>query len=142
MLQSYWIVKSEPEAYSWADLVRDKKTDWTGVRNYSARRNLSSMKCGDSVLFYESVTTKAIVGVASVDKTAFADKTTAETGWVAVRLRYERSLKNAVSLFQLKADKELSSLGLIRQSRLSVVSISMNEFDRILAMSESPCESP
>jgi predicted RNA-binding protein with PUA-like domain len=141
MLKSYWIVKSEPEAYSWADLVRDKTTDWTGVRNYSARLSLSSMKCGDSVLFYESVTTKAIVGVASVDRTAFADTTTAETGWVAVGLRHERSLKNAVSLLQLKADKELSNLRLIRQSRLSVMGISMDEFHRILAMSENPSDS-
>jgi len=133
---SYWIVKSEPEAYAWADLVRDKQTDWTGVRNYTARRNLSLMKRGDSVLFYESVTTKAIVGLASVVKTAFIDTTTSEEGWVAVGLCYERPLKNAVSLSQMKADKKLSNLGLIRQSRLSVMSISKDEFLRILEMSE------
>ena len=88
----YWLVKSEPEAYAWTDLLRDRRTDWTGVRNYAARNNLSAMRRGDQVLFYESVTTKAIVGRATVSRTAFPDATADEAGWVAVELTADAAL--------------------------------------------------
>src|SRR4051812_5531582 len=88
----HWLVKSEPEAYSWADLVRDKRTTWSGVRNYAARLHLNAMRRGDCVFFYESVTTKAILGTAEVSRTAFPDKTADEEGWVAVELKAVKAL--------------------------------------------------
>jgi predicted RNA-binding protein with PUA-like domain len=86
MTTQYWLVKSEPDSYAWSDLVRDRKTAWTGVRNYQARIHLNTMQTGDRVLFYESVTTKAVAGIAEVTKTAFPDSTADEPGWVAVEL--------------------------------------------------------
>jgi predicted RNA-binding protein with PUA-like domain len=87
MTTQYWLVKSEPEAYAWTDLVRDKHASWTGVRNFQARIHLKAMRPGDRVFFYESVTTKAVVGIAEVVKAAFPDKTADEPGWVAVELK-------------------------------------------------------
>ena len=83
----HWLVKSEPDTYSWNDFTREGETAWTGVRNYAARNNLSAMRPGDAVLFYESMTTRAVVGTATVVKAAFPDATADEPGWVAVQLR-------------------------------------------------------
>ncbi|MEJ7665198.1 MAG: EVE domain-containing protein [Hymenobacter sp.] len=133
----HWLVKSEPEAYSWADFVREGGTDWTGVRNHQARNNLQAMQPGDLVLFYHSVSEKAVVGVAEVTAPAAPD-VTAEAGspWVAVHLRPHAPLARPVSLATLKAEPRLAALGLIRQSRLSVTPVTADEFDVVLALGE------
>lgn len=134
---NYWIVKQEPEDYSWSDFVADGKTAWTGVRNYQARNNLRAMKAGDKALFYHSGEQKAIVGIARVDKAAYADPTAKEGDWVAVDLKPEKPLKNPVTLASLKADKLLKGIALVRNSRLSVSPIAANEFSRILELAET-----
>lgn len=120
---NHWLVKSEPEAYSFAQFTRDKKTDWTGVRNYTARNFLKTMAKGDEVFFYHSMTDKAVIGLATVSKTSFPD-TTVEAGekgdWVAVELRAGKALPQPVTLAQIKATPALQKLPLLRQSRLSV----------------------
>jgi predicted RNA-binding protein with PUA-like domain len=131
---THWLVKSEPEAYAWTDLVRDGRTAWTGVRNYQARIHLNAMQRGDAVLFYESMTTKAVVGLAQVTKPAFPDTTADEPGWVAVELKADRPLPQPVTLAQIKAEPTLANIGLIRQSRLSVVPLTKTEFAKILAL--------
>ncbi len=117
----YWLVKSEPEAYSWADLVKDGKTSWTGVRNYQARNNIVQMKTGDPVLFYHSVSEKAVVGLAKVDREAYQDPTTDDTRWQTVDLIPARDFKEPVTLDQIKKDQRLENIALLRQSRLSVM---------------------
>lgn len=134
MTTQYWLVKSEPEAYSWDDLVRDKRTAWTGVRNYAARLHLKAMRVGDEVLFYHSVEEKSIVGVARVSKTAFPDTTADEEGWVAVELTPLKPLSKPVTLAQIKAEKSLQEIGLVRQGRLSVMPLKPAEFDRIMKL--------
>jgi predicted RNA-binding protein with PUA-like domain len=131
---THWLVKSEPEAYAWADLVRDGRTAWTGVRNYQARIHLNAMQPGHGVLFYESMTTKAVVGLAQVTKPAFPDPTAKEPGWVAVELKAVRPLARPVTLGQIKADSLLSGIMLVRQGRLSVMALTKPEFDRILVL--------
>jgi len=132
---NYWLVKSEPEAYSWADFTRETSTDWTGVRNYQARNNLQAMQPGDLVLFYHSVSEKAVVGVAIVHAAAAPDAT-AEAGspWVAVHLRPHEALARPVPLAALKAEARLSQLALLRQSRLSVTPVRPEEFDLVLEL--------
>lgn len=134
MTKQHWLVKSEPEAYAWADLVRDKRTDWTGVRNYQARIHLNAMRKGDLVFFYESVTTKAVVGVAEVTKTAFPDQTAEEPGWVAVELKAVKPLSNPVTLADIKTVPALAHIALLRQSRLSVMPLKPAEFEKILKL--------
>jgi predicted RNA-binding protein with PUA-like domain len=135
MTTQYWLVKSEPESYAWTDLVRDGRTAWTGVRNFAARNNLSGMKRGDRVFFYESVTTKAVVGIAEVTKTAFPDATADEAGWVAVELKAVEPLKRPVSLAEIKAESSLSNMGLVRRGRLSVSPVTAEEYEKILELS-------
>ena len=128
MTTQYWLVKSEPDAYSWDEFVRDGRTAWTGVRNYAARLNLRAMQVGDEVLFYHSNVGKNIVGIAKVTKTAFPDTTADEDGWVAVELVPVAPLKNPVSLEQIKNTPALKDIALIRQSRLSVMPLKPAEF--------------
>jgi predicted RNA-binding protein with PUA-like domain len=130
---SYWLVKQEPETYSWTDFVSDGLTDWTGVRNYQARNNLREMKTGDRVLFYHSGKDKAVVGLAEVVKSAYPDPTADDDQWIAVDLKPVKALKNPVPLAAIRYDKRLSQLPLIRQSQLSVMSLSKDEFDIIVA---------
>jgi len=130
---SYWLVKQEPETYSWSDFVGDGKTDWTGVRNYQARNNLREMKTGDRVLFYHSGKDKAVVGLAEVIKSAYPDPTADDEQWVAVDLKPVKALKNPVPLAAIRYDTRLSQLPLIRQSQLSVMSLTKDEFDIIVA---------
>lgn len=130
---AYWLVKQEPETYSWSDFVGDGKTDWTGVRNYQARNNLREMKTGDRVLFYHSGKDKAVVGLAEVIKSAYRDPTADDEQWVAVDLKPVKALKNPVPLAAIRYDKRLSQLPLIRQSQLSVMSLTKDEFDIIVA---------
>jgi predicted RNA-binding protein with PUA-like domain len=134
MTTQYWLVKSEPETYSWDDLVRDKRTDWTGVRNYAARINLNTMRPGDEVLFYHSGESKSIVGVAKVTKPAFPDTTADEPGWVAVELAPVKALSTPLTLAQIKADATLKPMELVRQSRLSVSPVRPAEFTRVLKL--------
>jgi predicted RNA-binding protein with PUA-like domain len=134
MTTLYWLVKSEPEAYAWADLVRDGRTAWTGVRNYQARIHLNAMQRGDRVMFYESVTTKAVVGLAEVTRTAFPDATADEPGWVAVELKAGAPLPQPVTLARIKAEPSLAHVALLRQSRLSVMPLTRAEFERIVKL--------
>ena len=130
----HWLVKSEPDAYAWADLVRDARTAWTGVRNYQARIHLNAMQPGDRVLFYESVTTKAVVGLAEVTRPAFPDTTADEPGWVAVQLKAVNALAHPVTLAQIKAEPALAGIALLRQSRLSVLPLTREEFALIVKL--------
>lgn len=134
MTKQHWLVKSEPSAYAWADLVRDQHTEWTGVRNYQARIHLNAMRKGDRVFFYESVTTKAVLGVAEVTRTAAPDPTAKEPGWVSVELKAVKALPHPVTLAQVKAEPTLAQIALLRQSRLSVMPLTLGEFDRIVAL--------
>lgn len=131
---NYWMVKQEPDSYSWDDFVKDGKTDWTGVRNYQARNNLRDMKVGDKVLFYHSNIGKEVVGIAKVTKAAFPDPTAYDEKWVAVELSPVKPLKKPVGLGQMKENLALSELKLIRQSQLSVMPVTKDEFEEILSM--------
>lgn len=130
------MVKQEPEAYSWDDLVRDGKTDWTGVRNFQARNNLRRMKAGDRVLFYHSGTGKAVVGIAEVAKEGYPDPTADDSQWVAVDLKPVKPLAEAVPLAAIRYHDELANLPLIRQSQLSVMPLTKEEFEVIVAMGD------
>ena len=129
-----WLVKQEPETYSWDDFVRDGRTDWTGVRNFQARNNLRQMKIGDRVLFYHSGTGKCVVGIAEVAKAAYADPTADDPQWVAVDLKPLKPLKESVPLAAIRYNEKLANLPLIRQSQLSVMALTKEEFATIVAM--------
>lgn len=131
MTTQYWLVKSEPETYAWDALVRDGKTDWTGVRNFAARGHLKAMKEGDAVLFYHSGGPKTIVGLAKVTRPAFPDTTADEDGWVAVELAAVKPLKTPLSLEAIKKEKPLADMALLRLSRLSVQPVTAGEFKHI-----------
>src|SRR4051812_38337320 len=135
MTTQYWLVKSEPETYAWTDLVRDGKTAWTGVRNFAARNHLKAMRAGDQVFFYESGGPKAIVGTAEVVRTGYPDETADEPGWVAVDLKVAQPLKRPITLDEIKTEKPLASMALIRISRLSVQPVTSPEFQHVLKMS-------
>ena len=133
-MPSHWLVKSEPSAYSWEDLVMEGKTPWTGVRNFQARNNLRSMKKGDLVLFYQSVTDPSVRGVTKVVKEAYPDATAKEGDWSCVDLEKVKPLPSPVTLAEIKADPALTEISLIKQSRLSVMPLSSGEYVRILEM--------
>lgn len=134
---NYWLVKSEPEAYSWSQLVKDGKTAWTGVRNYAARNNLRAMKKGDLVFFYHSVEEKSVVGLARVEKESYSDPTAKEGDWSAVDLVPIKALVKPVTLAQIKADKILGEMSLVRIGRLSVTPVTSGQFSRLLELSET-----
>ncbi len=132
---AHWLLKSEPEAYSFADLVRDRLTAWTGVRNAQARNNLLQMQAGDEILIYHSVSEKAVVGRALVAAPAVPDATApAGSGWVSVDIQAAAALPLPVPLAAIKADDRLADIGLVRQSRLSVVPLTPAEFRALLAL--------
>ncbi|MBX2895496.1 MAG: EVE domain-containing protein [Cyclobacteriaceae bacterium] len=131
---AHWLIKSEPFKYSWDQLVKDKQTFWDGVRNYAARNNLKSMKKGDELFFYHSNEGLEIVGIVKVIKEAYQDPTTNETAWVVVDIKPVRKLKNPVTLAQLKADKRLQNMDIIRLSRLSVGKVTDEEWNIILEL--------
>jgi predicted RNA-binding protein with PUA-like domain len=131
----HWLVKQEPEAYSFDDLVRDGRTYWTGVRNFQARNYLRQMKTGDVVLFYHSGESKSVVGIAQVVKAPYPDPTANDEQWVAVDIKPVKPLKQPVSLAAMRENPKLATLLLIRQSRLSVMPVSKAEFDVIVKMS-------
>ena len=128
---NHWLIKSEPSAYSWEEFLKDKKTDWTGVRNYAARNNLRDMKKGDLCLYYHSNEGMCVVGIAKVTKEHFQDPTTKEEAWVAVEVSPYKTLKKPVTLAQIKADPQFKTMELVRLSRLSVSKVTPAEFDRI-----------
>lgn len=132
--KGHWLVKQEPEDYSWDDLKRDGGTQWTGVRNFQARNHLRQMKVGDAVFFYHTGNEKCVVGIASVSKAAYPDPTAKEEGWIAVDIKPLKKLSNPVSLTDIKANSKLSDLLLVRQSRLSVMPVGESEFEEIVRM--------
>ena len=131
---NYWLVKSEPYKYSWDKFNKDGRTFWDGVRNYQARNNLREMQLGDLVLFYHSNEGKAVVGIARVVKESYQDPTTDDTNWLVVDLEPVESLKNPVTLEAIKADARLQNIGLVKQGRLSVMGMKVEEFDRIVEL--------
>ena len=131
---NHWMVKQEPDKYSWDDFVADGATDWTGVRNFQARNNLKAMAKGDKVLFYHSNVGKEVVGIAQVSKIAFPDPT--DEKWFAVELEAVKPLKKAVTLIDIKANLALAEIKLVRQSQLSVMPLTNDEYDEILSMSK------
>lgn len=132
---NYWLVKSEPSVYAWDKLVKDGKAVWDGVRNYAARLNLRGMKLGDQVLFYHSNEGLAVVGIAKVAKEAYQDPTTKED-WSAVDLAPYKALRRPVTLSEMKGEKKLKDIYLIRQGRLSVMPLKKEEFEHILKLAE------
>jgi len=133
---NYWLVKSEPEAFSWDQLVKDGETVWSGVRNYTARNNLKAMEKGDLVLFYHSVTGKEIVGIAKVSRVAYPDPTADSVAWVATDIQPVKPLKHPVPLTAIKEDARFKDFSLVRQGRLSVMPVDKELYDAILAMSQ------
>jgi len=132
-----WLVKSEPSAYSWADLLRDKRARWDGVRNFEARNNLRAMKEGDRVFYYHSGEGKEIVGIARVVAEGYPDPTGKDGDWTAVDLVPHKSLTRPVTLAELKADKSFANLALVRKPRISVVPIRPDELERILDLAQT-----
>jgi len=130
----YWLVKSEPSVYSWDQLVKEKQTCWSGVRNYAARINLRAMKKGDEVLYYHSNEGVEIVAIAKVTKEAYPDPTTDDDRWVAVDLKPLKKLKRSVSLELIKKDKRLANMDLVRLGRLSVQTVKDDEWQIIMEL--------
>ena len=133
-MKNHWLMKSEPASYSWDDLVAEGKTSWTGVRNFTARNNLRSMRVGDQVLFYHSVTDKAVVGIAKVVRAAYPDSSAKEGHWSTVDLAPVKLLRRPITLDQIKARRSLKNISLVRQSRLSVHALTAAEFREILSL--------
>jgi len=131
---AYWLMKSEPFKYSWDQLLKDKRTFWDGVRNYAARNNLRAMRKGDRAFFYHSNEGVEIVGIAEIIKEAYQDPTTSEAAWVSVDIKPIQTLKKPVSLAQIKADKRLANMALIRLARLSVQPVTEKEWQIIMEL--------
>ncbi len=132
----YWLMKSEPDAYSWDDLVAEGEGTWDGVRNYRARNNLAAMNVGDEAFFYHSNVGLEIVGIAKISQAGLTDPSDPEGKWAAVKLKPVRKLKRAVTLKEIKADPALAEIELIKLSRLSVAAIAPEEWDYIVALSK------
>lgn len=139
---NYWLVKQEPSSYPWEQFVKDGRTAWTGVRNFQARNHLRSMAAGDLVLYYHSVTGKAVVGIAKVEKAAYADSTATEGDWSCVDLVPVQRLCRPVDLEEIKSLPGLQNIGLLRQSRLSVMPLEKREFEIIVAASHREVGTP
>ncbi len=131
---AYWLVKSEPSTYSWDDLVKEKQTCWSGVRNYAARLHLRNMKKGDEALFYHSNEGTEIVGIAKVVKEFYQDPTTEDDRWVAVDIKPHKKLKNPVNLATIKKDKRLAEMALVRLGRLSVQPVTDKEWSIVMEL--------
>jgi predicted RNA-binding protein with PUA-like domain len=134
---NYWLMKTEPETFSWQDLVRDGKACWDGVRNYQARNNIQAMKEGDLVFIYHSVSDKEIVGIAKVNREAYPDPTTEDERWKALDVIPFQALDKPVSLAKIKKTEGLENIYLLKQSRLSVMPLKPEEFDIILALAQN-----
>ena len=134
---NYWLIKSEPNEYSWDDLVKLGRDHWDGVRNYAARLHMKNMKVGDLAFFYHSVNEKSIVGIAECVREYYPDPTTDDDRWVVVDFVPKEKLKRPITLAEIKADERLSEMALIKISRLSVQPVKKEEFDIIIEMAES-----
>ena len=134
---NFWLVKQEPSKYSWDQFITDKETYWDGVRNYQARNNLQKMKIGDLVFFYHSVLGKEIKGIAKVSKEFYPDPTTNDSRWVVVNLKPCKAMLLPVTLEAIKNHSRLTNIALIKQSRLSVMPLTKNEFKIILKMGQT-----
>ncbi|OFY64410.1 MAG: hypothetical protein A3H98_09540 [Bacteroidetes bacterium RIFCSPLOWO2_02_FULL_36_8] len=130
-MPNHWLTKTDPETFSWDNLEKEGKTIWDGVRNYQARNNLKNMIKGDRVLIYESNIRPAVVGTGEVIKEYFQDPTTTDTRWVAVEIKAGKKFSNPVLLSEIRKDVLLSEMILLRNSRLSVFPVTLNEFNRI-----------
>jgi predicted RNA-binding protein with PUA-like domain len=130
----YWLIKTEPESYSWTTFVKEGRTAWTGVRNFQARNNLRAMKKADLVFFYHSVSDKQVIGYARVEREAYRDPTADEGDWWCVDLVPVRALKKPVGLETIKADKALKAMPLLKNSRLSVMPLTREQFDQVLRL--------
>src|SRR5215469_6078095 len=137
-MKNFWLVKQEPSSYSSSDFITEGQTSWTGVRNYAARNNLRKMRKGDEVLFYHSGEDKAVVGTAKVMRTAYQDATSKEGDWSTVDLAAIKALDRRVTLREIKANRRLKKIPLIRQSRLSVMPLAELEFCEIMRMGARP----
>jgi len=137
MAKRYWLMKSEPEAYSWEDLVRDGETIWDGVRNHRASNNMREMKVGEQAFLYHSVSDKAVVGIVQISKAGFTDPKDPDGKWAAVNVKPVRKLARPISLAEIKADKALEGIELVRLSRLSVAELTKAEFDHIDKLAKS-----
>jgi predicted RNA-binding protein with PUA-like domain len=133
-MKNFWLVKQEPSSYSWSNFVADGETSWTGVRNFAARNNLRKMQKGDEVLFYHSGDEKAVIGIAKVTRTAYADPTAKEGDWSTVDLAAVKPLARPVTLREIKSQSRLKQIPLVRQSRLSVMPLAESEFREIVMM--------
>jgi predicted RNA-binding protein with PUA-like domain len=131
---NYWLLKTEPETYSWDDLLREKKTVWDGVKNFQARNNLKAMKKGDQIFIYHTGSEKAIIGLAKLTREAYPDPRDKE--WLVVEIAPEEKLKRSVSLAEVKADKKLAGMALVKYSRLSVQPVKKEEADRVLELAQ------
>jgi len=137
MSKTYWLLKTEPSTYSFEQLLKDKKTNWNGVRNFQARNYLKAVKKGDLALIYHSGDTKAVVGVAKVTQEAYSDPDPKKSGdWVQVDLEPVKALGRPVSLAEIKTTSKLADLPLIKQSRLSVMPITGPHYDTIVKLGE------
>jgi predicted RNA-binding protein with PUA-like domain len=134
--RAHWLVKSEPSTYSFERLVAEGSTRWDGVRNPLARRSLGAMKPGDLALFYHSGEGKAVVGIARVASEAYPDPTSGDGKWLAVDVEPVKPLPRPVTLAEIKADRALAGLALVRQPRLSVMPVAKAEYERILALAK------
>ena len=137
MAKHFWLVKQEPDAYSWSSFVKDGQSEWDGVRNYQARNNLRAMSKGDLVLYYHSVKGKEVVGIAEVIREAYPDPSAKEGDWSAVDLKPVKALAEKVTLETIKADKQFEDFLLLRNSRLSVMPVSAAHFRRILKLGKT-----
>ena len=133
-MHSFWLVKQEPSSYSWSDFVADGETSWTGVRNFAARNNLRKMQKGDEVFFYHSGDEKAVVGIAKVTRTAYADPTAKEGDWSTVDIAAVKALRRPVTLREIKDNPRLKRIPLVRQARLSVMPLAESDFQEIVKM--------
>jgi predicted RNA-binding protein with PUA-like domain len=133
-MKNFWLVKQEPSSYSWSDFIAEGGTAWTGVRNYAARSNLRKMRNGEEVLFYHSGEDKAVIGIAKVTHPAYPDPTAKEGDWSAVDLAPVKPLRRSVSLREIKNNRRLKNIQLVRQSRLSVMPLAESEFRQIVKM--------
>ena len=131
----YWLLKSEPDAWSWDNQVEEGTSMWDGVRNYQARNNLKEMKKNDLCFFYHSVTERSIVGIVKVVKEYYPDPTDKTNRFVVVDVKATKKLKNPVSLDQIKENNKLKDIALVKQSRLSVMPLKKTEWDIIIKMS-------
>jgi len=134
----YWLMKSEPEKYSWEDLVRDGETVWDGVRNHRASNNMREMELGDQAFYYHSVTGKEIVGIAQISRNGITDPTHPEGKWATVHIKPVRALERPISLAEIKADPDLEGIELVRLGRLSVAEITPEEWDHICKKAKKP----